>query len=102
MKEPFVFKKVIYLVEATGRRATTLDDLLRMLTVAEPHAIGYHMHREFLAYKFAHTEWPNDFAYWSARVLGDDVLGERLANIRVFAHSSLADVRAELARIVAD
>src|SRR5215813_6832305 len=102
MKEPFIFRKVLYLVEATGMRAPRLDDLLRLVVVADGNSIGYHMHREFLAYKFAHAEYPNDFAYWAAKVLGDDILGERLANLRVFRHGALGEVQHEIAAILAD
>ena len=98
----FHFKKITWLVEASGQRAASLDELLRLLTVADPDTIGFHMHREFLQVKFAHAEWPNDFAYWATRVLGDEVLGERLANLRVTGHPDLGAVQRELARIVAD
>ncbi len=102
MSEPFVFKKVLYLVEVTGHRARTLDELLRALSVVPADSVGYHMHREFLAYKFAPIEYPNDFAYWTARVLGDEVLGEKLAVLRVFKHRSLDGLRAELQRQLAE
>jgi hypothetical protein len=102
MPNPFVFRKVTWLVEASGKRAGSLDELLRLLTVADPDAIAFHMHREFLQVKFAHAEWPNDFAYWVVRVLGDEVLGERLANLRVAGHDDLASVQRAIARIVAD
>ena len=55
MNSPFVFRKVTWLVEASGKRAASLDELLRLLTVAEPRAIAFHMHREYLAVKFAHA-----------------------------------------------
>jgi hypothetical protein len=99
---PFVFKKVFYLVEVTGRRARTLDELLRALAVVPAESVGYHMHREFLAYKFAPIEYPNDFAYFAAKVLGDEILGEKLASLRVFRHRSLEGLRLELARLVAE
>jgi hypothetical protein len=102
MPDPFIFRKVFYLVEATGRRARRLDELHRLVVVADIDAIGYHMHREFLTYKFAHTEYPNDFAYWTARVLGDEIVGERLANLRVFKHGSLSGLKAEISEIIAD
>jgi hypothetical protein len=102
MPEPFVFKKVLYLVEVTGRRARTLDELLRALAVVPPESVGYHMHREFLEYKFAPIEYPNDFAYWSGKVLGDQVLAEKLAVLRVFKHRSLDGLRGELARLVGE
>jgi hypothetical protein len=100
MPEPFVFKKVIYLVEVTGLRARTLDELLRTLAVVPAESVGYHMHREFLAYKFAPIEYPNDFADFAAKVLGDDILGEKLANLRVFKHRSLDALRGDIARLV--
>lgn len=102
MADPFVFKKVLYLVEATGLRAGGLDELLRLVTLADANSIGFHMHREFLQYKFAHAEYPNDFAYWVVRVLGDEILGERLANLRVLKHASLSDVQREIGRLIAD
>src|SRR5260370_2666354 len=102
MPDSFVFKKVVYLVEVTGRRARTLDELLRALAVVPAESVGYHMHREFLAYKFAPIEYPNDFSYWTAKVLGDDVLGEKLASLRVFKHRSLDGLRQELARLIGE
>jgi hypothetical protein len=99
---PFVFRKVIYLVEATGRRAASLDELLRVVSIVDPRSIGFHMHREFLAHKFVHTEFANDFAYWVAKVMGDELLAERLANLVVFRFRSLESLRAELARLTAD
>src|SRR3954470_4635979 len=102
MPEPFVFKKVLYLVEVTGRRAQTLDELLRALAVVPAESVGYHMHREFLAHKFAPIEYPNDFAYWAAKALGDQILGEKLASLRVFEHRSLERLRAEIARFVGE
>jgi len=101
MPESFVFKKVLYLVEVTGHRARTLDELLRALSVVPADSVGYHMHREFLQYKFAPIEYPNDFAYWTARVLGDDVLGEKLSVLRVFKHRTLDGLRQELSRQIA-
>src|SRR5690349_2470906 len=102
MPEPFVFKKVLYLVEVTGRRARTLDEMMRALAVVPAESVGYHMHREFLAYKFAPIEYPNDFAYWAAKVLGDDILGEKLASLRVFKHRSLDGLRQELLRQIGE
>jgi hypothetical protein len=102
MPDPFVFKKVLYLVEVTGRRARTLDELMRALAVVPPESVGYHMHREFLQYKFAPIEYPNDFAYWAARTLGDQELGEKLAVLRVFKHRSLDGLRGEIARQVGE
>lgn len=102
MADPFVFKKVLYLVEVTGRRARTLDELLRALSVVSAESVGFHMHREFLAYKFAPIEYPNDFAYWTAKVLGDEILGEKLASLRVFKHRSLDGLRQELLRLVGE
>ncbi len=99
---PFLFRKVIYLVEATGRRAATLDEFLRTVSVIDPLSIAYHMHREFLAHKFVHAEYPNDFAAWAAQVMGDMMLAERFANLVVFQFSSLEALRAEIARLTAD
>src|SRR5260370_22997824 len=100
--EPCLFKKVLYRVEVRGRRARTLDELLRAVAVVPADSVGFHMHREFLAYKFAYTEFPNDFAYWVAKIVGDEILGEKLANLRVFKHRSLEGVRRELAHLIGE
>jgi hypothetical protein len=102
MREPFIFRKVIYLVEATGRRAATLDELLRGVNTVDVSSINYHMHREFLAHRFFHPEYPNDFAHWVGRLIGDEMLAERLANLNVFRFRSLEGLRLELARMIAD
>lgn len=102
MREPFIFRKVVYLVEATPRRASGLDELLRCVACVDARSIGYHMHREFLAHRFVHAEYPNDFAHWVARVIGDEMLAERLANLNVFRFNSLEDLRGELAHQIAE
>lgn len=101
MNEPFVFRKVLYLVEATGKRARTLDELLRVVTVIDPMSISYHMHREYLAVRFLEPEWPNDFAYWTARVIGDPILAEKLSALRVFNYRTLESLQLDLARMIA-
>jgi hypothetical protein len=98
----FEFRKILHLIESTGASAATLDELLRAVNVVEARSIGYHMHREFLAHKFVHTGWPNDFALWSANVVGDRLLAERLAQLVVSRYRSLEAVRAELARQIAE
>jgi hypothetical protein len=102
MKDPFHFRKVLFLVEAHNRRAASLDELLRGVNTVPVGSISYHMHREFLAHKFALTGYANDFAYWAARVIGDELLAEKLANLNVFRYRSLEGVRAELARLIAE
>jgi len=101
MNEPFVFRKVLYLVEATGKRARTLDELLRVVTVVDPMSISYHMHREYLAVRFLEPEWPNDFASWAGAVLGDRVLAEKLSALRVFNYRTLESLQHDLGRIIA-
>jgi Family of unknown function (DUF5752) len=101
MNEPFVFRKVLYLVEATGKRARTLDELLRVVTVVDPMSISYHMHREYLAVRFMEPEWPNDFAAWAADVVGDRILAEKLAALRVFNYRALASLQLDLGRMIA-
>ncbi len=85
-----------------GRTARTLDELLRALAVVPAESVGYHMHREFLAYKFAPIEYPNDFAQWAAKTIGDEILAEKLSSLRVFEHRSLEKLRGEILRLVGE
>ena len=101
MNEPFVFRKVLYLVEADGKRAKTLDELLRGVTLVDPISISYHMHREYLAVRFLEPEWPNDFALWAAEVIGDRILAEKLSALRVFNYRTLESLQLDLGRMIA-
>ena len=101
MNEPFVFRKVLYLVEATDKRAHTLDELLRGVTLVDPISISYHMHHEYLAVRFMEPEWPNDFAIWAADVLGDRILAEKLSALRVFNYRTLESLQLDLGRMLA-
>jgi hypothetical protein len=102
MRSPFHFKKVLYLIEATGRSARRLEELLRMVLIAPDDTVGYHMHHEFLVSPRLLPEYSNDFADWAGRALGANRLCERLANLRVFKHRTLDSLKTELARLIAD
>jgi hypothetical protein len=64
-------------------------------------SISYHMHREYIAARAIEPEWPNDFADWAARVIGDVVLAEKLAALRVFNYRSLELLQLDVARMIA-
>ncbi|GIX49443.1 MAG: hypothetical protein KatS3mg131_3654 [Candidatus Tectimicrobiota bacterium] len=98
---PFVFWKAAFLVEVLPLRAASLSQLLTGVTLAPELSIFHHLHQRFFYEPARLPEYPNDFAAWADRELGDAVVAERLANLNLFRSIDLAVVRRELSVILA-
>jgi hypothetical protein len=98
----FEFHKAIYLVEATCLKATSLSQLLTGVTLAEELSIFFHLHRHFFVEPETLPEYPNDFASWVSKELGNGIMAERLANLNLFRAATLREVRREISVILAD
>jgi hypothetical protein len=99
---PFEFRRVAVLVEVTPCRAASVSQLLTGVTLAPDPSIFYHLHRPFFHDSERLAEYPNDFASWADRNLGDAVLAERLANLNLVRTPDLATVRREISVILAE
>ncbi|MBI2884882.1 MAG: hypothetical protein HYY15_01770 [Candidatus Omnitrophica bacterium] len=77
---PFRFYTSLLLQEATGLRAATLPQLVRLLREVPEGCLYYHT-RYFLLQHHLADEPMNDFAFWVTKALGERPLGERLAGI---------------------
>lgn len=95
-KRPFIFKSQLSLVELTGLKAADLSEFCFLLKTVPESSIYYHTHHFLQQHQFLTPEPPNDFAYWVANVLQEDIVGERLASIDTVQFDTLEDLRRAL------
>lgn len=101
-REPFHFSTRLHLSELTGLRAANLVQLLGLIRDVPGSCIYHHTHRFLQQHQFLSPEPPNDFAYWTTEILGEDELGERLASIDTMQFSRIHDLREAIARTIED
>ncbi len=84
-----------------GRKARSLPELLEGIMSVPKWSIYYHTHRFLQAHHYLTPEPSNDFAYWTAGVMDDAMLGEQLSSIDIVSFKSIGDLRAALVEIIA-
>jgi len=99
-KEPFLFYTRQTLTYLTGRRASTLDELLAGIKEATEASIYHHTHHFLAQHEFLSPEPPNDFAYWITNILQDKLLGEEVASIDLREYSSLQEIRTATIEVI--
>jgi len=99
-REPFRFYSRLYLKELTGLRARNLRELTTLLKEVPESAVFYHTHHFLEEHHYLTPEPPNDFALWATDVLGDDILGERLASVDTLEFPTLHDLRQEIVSVM--
>lgn len=99
-KEPFRFQSRTYIKELTGLKAKNLREFIDTLQKVPDSVIYYHTHRFLEEHHYLIPEPSNDFAVWVNDVLGEEVLGERLASVNTFEFPSLAALRERIVVII--
>jgi len=99
-KDPFRFRSRTYIKELTGLRAKNLMELVDTLKKVPDSVIYYHTHRFFEEHHYLIPEPSNDFAVWVNDVLGEEILGERLASVNTFEFPSLGALRERIVVII--
>jgi len=99
-KEPFKFVTRLHLTELTGLRASTLGQFLAIIKEIPDASIYHHTHRFLQQHQYLSPEPPNDFAYWTSKILGEDELGEELASINTIEYSSISRLRQKIADVI--
>ncbi len=99
-KEPFRFYTRLNLSELTGLRATTLEQLVKLIKDVPGSCIYHHTHRFLQQHQFLSPEPPNDFAYWVTEILGEKELGERLASIDIIQYTKIHDLREKIISVI--
>jgi len=100
-QQSFQFSTAAYLTQVENQRATTIAELLDCLEHSSDAAIFYHTFQSLGRYHFLEG-FSNDFAQWVLAGLNRPALAERLASIDVRDYVSIAELRADLRRIVAE
>jgi Family of unknown function (DUF5752)/Mechanosensitive ion channel, beta-domain len=99
-KKPFRFFNRVHLTELTGLKAKNFKELADVLQNAPDSIIYYHTHHFLEEHHYLTPEPANDFAVWVSDALGDDVLGEKLANIDAFEFPTLSALRERIVNVI--
>jgi hypothetical protein len=83
-----------------GLRAKSVEGLLTGVTSVPDSSIYFHTHRFLQQHQFLSPEPPNDFAYWTANILGDEALGERLWSVDTIRFNTISELRERLMAIL--
>jgi hypothetical protein len=97
---PFYFYTSSNLVELTGERADTLEELLTILKQCSGSVIFYHVFQSFRDRHFAIEKYHSDFAQWISSSLDDEVLAERLGALDVRDFISIRDMRESMIQVI--
>ncbi len=98
-KEPFRFYNLVMVKKLTGLKAKNLVELVDNLKKVPDSVIYYHTHQFLQEHHYLNPEPANDFAIWVIDSLGDNVLGERLANVNPFSFRDLEGIREKIVKI---
>jgi hypothetical protein len=100
--QPFQFATAAYLTRIENQRATTIKELLEGVQNASDGAIFYHTFQTLGQHHFLTEGFSNDFAQWVLAALNHAELAERLASIDIRDYVSIAELRADLSRILSE
>jgi hypothetical protein len=100
--QPFEFVAASYLTRILNQKATTLEQLRSGLEGATNESIFYHTFQSLGRHHFLTEGFSNDFAQWVLAELNRPVLAEWLGGIDIRKYVDLADLRADLRRLVAE
>jgi hypothetical protein len=100
MTNRFHFYTEMGLVELLGRKAKNLTELLEGIKTVPGSCIYHHTHKFLRQHHFLSPEPPNDFAYWTGSVFGDELLGEELAAVDIIQFNSIRDLRDKFITII--
>jgi uncharacterized protein DUF5752 len=98
--EPFQFFTKVDQTLLLGLRAKSIEELLSGVRSVPDSSIYFHTHHFLQQHHFLSPEPPNDFAYWTTEVLGDDLLGEQLWSVDTIQFRSIGELRARLVAIL--
>jgi uncharacterized protein DUF5752 len=99
--QPFQFSTAAYLTQVENQKATCAVELLEGLDHASDAAIFYHTFQSLGRYHFLEG-FSNDFAQWVLAGLNRPQLAERLGSVDIRDYVTIAELRADLRRIVAE
>ena len=101
-KEPFVFYTTAHIVELTGRSARTLTELRDGIREVTGSSIFHHTFGALRDRPFAAQRYTSDFARWTAEVLQDWPVAERLAFMDPTEFPSIRELRERILQVIGD
>jgi len=101
-RQPFQFVTASYLTRVENQKAQTIHELRDCLEHASDAAIFFHTFQSLGRYHFLTEGFSNDFAQWVLAALNQPALAERLAGIDVRDYLSIAELRADIGRMLAE
>lgn len=96
----FRFYARFHLRVLTGLKASNIEELLALIKDVPGSSIYYHTHHFLQQHKYTSPEPPNDFAYWIAGALNEEVLAEKVASIDTIRYKSIRLLREEIVKII--
>jgi hypothetical protein len=100
--QPFKFYTASYLTRVGNQKGLDLSGLLQGLEACSDASIFYHTFQSLDRHHFLAKGFSNDFAQWVLAACNRPELAEALGGLDIRDYLSLADLRADLRRIVAD
>jgi hypothetical protein len=101
-EEPFRFLTASYLTRIGNQRATNLHELREGLEQSSDGSIFYHTFQTLGLHHFLTEGFSNDFAQWVLASTNRVELAEQLAGLDIRDYLSLAELRADLQRVMAE
>ena len=99
---PFCFFSTAHIVELTGRGARTLPELRDRIREVTGSSIFHHTFGALRDRPFAAHRYTSDFARWTAEVLQDWPVAERLAFMDPTEFASIRDLRERILQVIDD
>jgi hypothetical protein len=99
-ENPFYFYTSSSLVELTGEKADTLEELAGLLKRCSGSAIFYHVFQSYRERHFAIEKYHSDFAQWISASLDEEPLAEKLGTLDVRDFSSIRELREAILQII--
>ena len=99
---PFYFYTSSNLVELTGEKSDTLEELVGLLKRCTGSAIFYHVFQSYRERHFSIEKYHSDFAQWISASLDEEVLAERLGSLDFRDFTSIRSLRESMIQIIED
>jgi len=101
-EQSFQFKTASYLTRIGKERATTLAQLRQGLETCSDTSVFNHTFQTLSHHHFLTQGFSNDFAQWVLAACNRPELAEHLASLDIRDYLSLAELRADLKRLVSE
>jgi uncharacterized protein DUF5752 len=100
--QPFDFVTASYLIRIGGLEAGNLLSLVQGIEKCSDASMFYHTFQSLGRHHFLNMGFSNDFAQWVLASCNRPALAERLASLDIRDYVSIAELRGDLKRILAE